>query len=183
MFARYHVVHRGDCEAAPHGVRLIDAEPATAAKRFNRHFSDPAAVGKLAVIPICRRPPRGRMLGAHKGGLTVQFMAELTRAAPKRRRTMATFIILSNFTDQGIRNIKDSPDRYGAWKAIAEKMGVTVKAFYYTVGHHDMVTILEGTDEAVATALLKAGSLGNLRTETLRGFSVDEAKRMIGNIP
>jgi uncharacterized protein with GYD domain len=96
---------------------------------------------------------------------------------------MATFITLSNFTDQGIRNIKDSPDRYGAWRATAEKLGVTVKGFYYTVGHYDMVIILEGTEEAVTTALLKSGSLGNVRTETLRGFSVDEAKKMIGNIP
>ena len=46
-----------------------------------------------------------------------------------------------------------------------------------------MVLILEGTDEAVTTSLLKAASLGNVRSETLRGFSVDEAKRMIGNIP
>ena len=96
---------------------------------------------------------------------------------------MATFITLSKFTDQGIRNIKDSPDRYGAWKAIAEKMGITVKGYYYTVGHYDMVIILEGTEEAVTTALLKSGSLGNVRSETLRGFSVEEAKRMIGNIP
>ena len=96
---------------------------------------------------------------------------------------MATFISLLNFTDQGMRNIKDSPDRHGAFRAMAEKLGVTVKGFYYTVGHHDMVTILEGTDEAVTTVLLKTGSLGNVRSETLRGFSVDEAKRMIGNIP
>ena len=66
---------------------------------------------------------------------------------------------------------------------MAEKLSVTIKGFYYTVGHHDMVMILEGTDEAVTTALLKAGSLGNVRGETLRGFSADEAKRMIGNIP
>jgi uncharacterized protein with GYD domain len=96
--------------------------------------------------------------------------------------TMATFISLLNFTDQGIRNIKDSPDRYGAFRASAEKLGVTVKGFYYTVGRHDMVLIMEGTDEAVTAALLKAGSLGNVRSETLRGFSVDEAKRIIGNI-
>ena len=59
---------------------------------------------------------------------------------------MATFISLLNFTDQGIRNIKDSPDRYGAFRAMAEKLGVTIKGFYYTVGHHDMVIILEGAD-------------------------------------
>ena len=96
---------------------------------------------------------------------------------------MATFISLLNFTDQGIKNIKDSPDRYGAFKAMAEKLGVTVKSFHYTLGHHDMVVIIEGSDEAVTTALLKAGSLGNVRSETLRGFSVDEMKRIIGHVP
>ena len=96
---------------------------------------------------------------------------------------MATYISLLNFTDQGIRNIKDSPDRFGAFRATAEKLGVSVKGFYYTVGHHDMVVILEGSDEAVTTALLKTGSLGNVRSETLRGFSVDETKKMIGSIP
>jgi GYD domain len=49
---------------------------------------------------------------------------------------------------------------------MAEKLGVTIRGFYYTVGHHDMVIILEGSDEAVTTALLKAGSLGNVRSET-----------------
>jgi len=96
---------------------------------------------------------------------------------------MATYISLLNFTDQGIRNIKDSPDRYGTFRAMAEKLGVTVKGFYYTVGRHDMVVIVEGSDEAVTTALLKVASLGNVRSETLRGFSIDEAKRMIGNLP
>jgi uncharacterized protein with GYD domain len=95
---------------------------------------------------------------------------------------MATFISLLNFTDQGIRNVKDSPDRYGAFRASAEKLGVTVKSFYYTVGHHDMVVIMDGTDEAVTAALLKVRSLGNVRSETLRAFSIDEAKRIIGNI-
>jgi uncharacterized protein with GYD domain len=89
---------------------------------------------------------------------------------------MATFISLLNFTDQGIRTIEDSPDRYGAFRASAEELGVTVKGLYYTVGRHDMVLIMEGTDEAVTTALLKVGSLGNVRSETLRGFSVDEAR-------
>jgi len=96
---------------------------------------------------------------------------------------MATYISLMKFTDQGIHNIKDSPDRYGAFKAMAEKMGITVKGFYYTTGHYDAVSILEGPDDAIATALLKAGSLGNVRGETLRGFTIEEAKRIIGNIP
>jgi uncharacterized protein with GYD domain len=95
---------------------------------------------------------------------------------------MATFISLINFTDQGIRNVKDSPERYSAFKGIAEKLGVTVKSAYYTVGHYDVVVTLEGSDEAVTGALLKLGSLGNVRTQTLRAFSYDEMKNIVGKL-
>ena len=96
---------------------------------------------------------------------------------------MATFIGLVNFTDQGIRNVKDSPDRYEAFRAMAEKVGVTLKGVYYTVGHYDMVLIMEGSDEAVVTAMLKVGSLGNVRTETLRGFALEEMRKIVGKLP
>ena len=96
---------------------------------------------------------------------------------------MATFIGLVNFTDQGIRNVKDSPARYEAFRAMAEKLGVAVKGFYYTLGHYDLVVVLEGTDEAVTTALLKVGSLGNVRTQTLRAFSVEDMKKIVGKMP
>jgi uncharacterized protein with GYD domain len=92
---------------------------------------------------------------------------------------MATYISLLNFTDQGIRNIKDSPDRYTAFKTMAEKIGVSVKGIYYTVGQYDMVVVVEGTDEAVTTALLKVGSLGNVRSQSLRAFSAEEMKKII----
>jgi len=92
---------------------------------------------------------------------------------------MATYISLLNFTDQGIRNIKESPDRYTAFKSMAEKMGVSVKGIYYTVGQYDMVVVTEGTDEAITATLLKAGSLGNVRSQSLRAFSVDEMKKII----
>lgn len=96
---------------------------------------------------------------------------------------MATFISLVTFTDQGIRDIKKSPDRYTAFKAMAEKMGVSVKGVYYTTGQYDLVILAEGTDEAVTAALLKVGSLGNVRSQTLRGFSLDEMKNIISNMP
>lgn len=96
---------------------------------------------------------------------------------------MASFVTLINFTDQGIRNVKESPARFEAFKSMAEKLGVTVKSVYYTVGTYDLVLVTEGSDEAAMTALLKVGSLGNVRTQTLRGFSVDEMKRIIGNMP
>jgi uncharacterized protein with GYD domain len=95
---------------------------------------------------------------------------------------MATFIGLLKFTDQGIRNIKDSPDRYVTFKTLAEKMGVTVKGIYYTTGHYDGVVIVEGPEEAVTAALLKVGSAGNVRTETLRGITLEEMKKIIGKM-
>ena len=97
---------------------------------------------------------------------------------------MATYISLLNFTDQGIRNIKDSPDRFEDFKAMAEKMGLTVKSIYWTVGEYDLVLTLEGSEsEALAAALMKTGSLGNVRSQTLRGFSEDEMRQIIGKMP
>ena len=78
---------------------------------------------------------------------------------------MATFISLVNFTDQGIRSIKESPDRYTAFKAAAEKLGVNIKAAFYTVGHFDAVFVAEGSDEAVTAARQVAA---------VHGFILDE---------
>jgi uncharacterized protein with GYD domain len=96
---------------------------------------------------------------------------------------MATYVALANFTDQGIRNVKDSPDRLGAFRAMAEKLGVTIKSVHYTVGNYDIVTVVEGSDEAVTSALLKLGSLGNVRTQTMRAFSPEEIKTIINKMP
>jgi uncharacterized protein with GYD domain len=96
---------------------------------------------------------------------------------------MATYIVLASFTDQGIRNVKESPDRLAAFVAMAEKMGVKMKAAHYTVGAYDMVNVIEGPDEAVTSVLLKLGSLGNIRTQTLRAFSAEEMKTIIGKMP
>jgi uncharacterized protein with GYD domain len=95
---------------------------------------------------------------------------------------MATFISLVNFTDQGIRGVKDSPKRADAFKAAAKKLGVTVKDIYWTVGRYDVVVVLEGDEEAVTSTLLKIGSLGNVRSETLRAFSAAEMGRILSNV-
>jgi uncharacterized protein with GYD domain len=95
---------------------------------------------------------------------------------------MATYISLVSFTDQGIRNVKDSPTRFDAFRAMAEKAGASVKGVYYTVGTCDMVTIVEGPDDVVTALLLKVGSLGNVRSQTLRAFSVDEMRAILGKV-
>ena len=96
---------------------------------------------------------------------------------------MATFIVLANFTDQGIRNVKESPDRFEAYRAMAEKHGVVVKSVHYTVGRYDMVVVLEGSEEAVMATGLKSATLGNVRSETLCGFSLDEMRKLVGLMP
>ena len=97
---------------------------------------------------------------------------------------MATFISLVNFTQQGVRDFKDSPDRGAKFKSMAEKAGVTVKEVYWTMGAHDAVLILEAADDgAVAAAMLGLGSLGNVRTQTLRGFNSSEIKEIISKVP
>ncbi|MEE9159418.1 MAG: GYD domain-containing protein [Gammaproteobacteria bacterium] len=97
---------------------------------------------------------------------------------------MATFISLLNFTDQGIRNIKQSPDRAQAFTEIAEKAGVKVKDIYMTVGNYDIVVVLDGPDdETVTSVLLSLGALGNVRTQTLRAFSIEERNRIIAKMP
>jgi len=96
---------------------------------------------------------------------------------------MTTYITLMNFTDQGIRNVKESPDRYEAFLGMAQKLGVTIKAVYWTVGQYDVVVIVEGAEDAATSLLLKLGTLGNVRTQTLRGYSVEEIKQIISKMP
>ena len=96
---------------------------------------------------------------------------------------MATFVTLMSFADQGIRNVKDSPDRFEAFRAMAEKLGVTVKSAYWTMGNYDMVVTVEGSEEAAAAVLLKVSSLGNVRSQSLRAFSADEMRRILASMP
>ena len=96
---------------------------------------------------------------------------------------MATFVVLSSFTDQGIKNVKETASRAEAFKAMAKKSGVTVKDIYWTLGKYDIVLICEAADDETATAVtLSVGSLGNIRSETLRAFSIDEMKGILGKM-
>lgn len=97
---------------------------------------------------------------------------------------MATFISLLNYTDQGIRNIKKTTERAEAFNKAAQRAGVTVKDIYWTLGAYDVVVVVDApNEETVMSLLLGLGSLGNVRTQTLRGFSGDEMNRIIGNLP
>lgn len=97
---------------------------------------------------------------------------------------MATYIILTNYTQLGIENIKESPARLDAAKAVFQSMGAELKQFYLTVGRYDIVILAEApNDETVAKIALLIGSKGAVRTETLRAFSEEEYRNIIDTLP
>ena len=97
---------------------------------------------------------------------------------------MPTYVVLANWTDQGIRTVKESPQRLDATKKAIEAAGGKLIGFYLTMGKYDEVLIVEGPRDAVAaTMALSSGSQGNVRTETLKAFPEDEYRKIIANIP
>jgi uncharacterized protein with GYD domain len=94
-----------------------------------------------------------------------------------------TYVLLTNFTDQGIRNVKESPKRADAFRQMAKTFGVTVKDLFWTQGRYDVVTILEAPDESSVMSLsLSLGALGNVRTESLRAYSATEMAAVVGKM-
>ena len=96
---------------------------------------------------------------------------------------MVTYVVLAKFTDQGIRNAKESPKRAEAFKELAKTFGVTVKDIFWTQGRYDTVSIVEAPDESSAMSLsLSLGALGNIRTESLRAFSATDMATIVGKM-
>lgn len=84
---------------------------------------------------------------------------------------MTTYIMLINWTEQGIRDVKSSPKRLDAARKLLGDMGGTLKLFYLTMGEFDMVAIAEAPDDAVAARFaMILGQGGNVRTRTLKAF-------------
>ena len=99
---------------------------------------------------------------------------------------MATYVMLFGFTEQGIKNIKDSPARVKAAKQAFQAMGARVKAFYAVMGMapYDTLFILEASgDETVAKAALSIGSLGYVHTQTVRAFTEEEFRNIVADLP
>ena len=94
---------------------------------------------------------------------------------------MSNYILLLNYTDQGIRTIKDSPKRVNAARELAREYGAELKDFYLTMGAYDIVSIVEApTDEAATQFVLALGSLGNVRSTTLKAFTEAEYQKIVG---
>ena len=96
---------------------------------------------------------------------------------------MVTYVVLAKFTEQGVRNARDSPKRADAFKELAKTFGVTVKEILWTQGRYDIVTLIEAPDESSAMSLnLSLAALGNVRTETMRAFSAAEMAKIVGKM-
>ena len=96
---------------------------------------------------------------------------------------MVTYVMLLNWTDQGIRNVKDSPKRLDAVKKLAKDLGGEVKSFYMTLGAYDVVLIVEmPNNDKLASFGLKLGLLGNMRSTTLKAFPEDDYRRIIAGL-
>ena len=96
---------------------------------------------------------------------------------------MAMYVSLLQFTDQGVRNVKDTIKRSEAATAEAEKMGVKIINKFWTMGAYDVVILLDApNDETVSAFSLKMGSLGNVKSQTMRAFRVEEMESVLAKI-
>jgi len=87
------------------------------------------------------------------------------------------------WTEQGISRIKDSPSRLDAGRAAFKASGIEMKDVYLTMGRYDLVCVLEAPDdETLAKGMLTLGSQGNVSTETLRAFTEDEYRKIVGSL-
>jgi uncharacterized protein with GYD domain len=97
---------------------------------------------------------------------------------------MPTYITLIKYTQQGVENMKDSPNRLDTAKELFKSMGAEIKAFYLAMGNYDAVVISEAPDDETAMKLaLTTGSAGAIRTETQRVFPEDEYRKIISELP
>ncbi len=96
---------------------------------------------------------------------------------------MASYLVLWNWTEQGIRNVKDSPKRVEAFKQLVEKNGGKVVQLVYTLGKYDGAALVEApSDEAFLKIALGVGSLGNVRTTTLKAWTASEAAKVFSQV-
>jgi uncharacterized protein with GYD domain len=94
---------------------------------------------------------------------------------------MGLYIALTSWTEQGIRNIKESPARVDAARKLAKKYGCELRDFYMTIGAYDMVVTIEAPDDdSMAKFALALGTAGNVRTTTLKAFTEESFRKIVG---
>lgn len=100
-----------------------------------------------------------------------------------RETVMSMYMLLCNYTDQGVRTIKDVPNRRAAAQEKAKKLGVEIKAAYLALGAYDFLLQLEASDdEILAKYVLSLAAMGNLRTTTIRLFTDADYEKIVGGL-
>jgi uncharacterized protein with GYD domain len=92
---------------------------------------------------------------------------------------MAINVSLVNLTEQGIRNVKDSPQRAKAFRELCKQHGVQVREMLWTQGPYDMIVVTEGPEEALSTVLVSVARLGNVRTQSMRAMDQETWQRVL----
>ena len=96
---------------------------------------------------------------------------------------MPTYILLTKWTDQGIRNLKESPNRVRQAEEAFQQLGARMTAWYLTMGEYDNAAIIEAPDDqTMARLALTLGSQGNVRTTTLKAFSRGEFEEIVRSL-
>jgi len=94
---------------------------------------------------------------------------------------MTTYVSLINWTEQGIKNFRDTTERAEDFSRLVESSGGKVRELLWTVGEYDIVCVADfPDDETGVAALLRVGSAGSIRSKTLRAFGAEEMARIIG---
>jgi uncharacterized protein with GYD domain len=97
---------------------------------------------------------------------------------------MATYIMLANWTDQGLKAIADGPRRLDGAKKTLEEMGGHFRALYMTMGQFDLVGIYDAPDDAIAARyILLLGQLGNIRTVSMKAFPEEAYRQIVNSLP
>ena len=130
---------------------------------------------------------RGVILGswpqASEGGIMLpdgKGRDPLYGSAGKEEAVMPTYVVLMNWTDQGIRTVRETVQRRDQADALADKHGARIEQVYWTVGPYDLVTIVEAPDDESVTAMvLELSSGGNLKTTTLRAYDREEMSGIV----
>ena len=96
---------------------------------------------------------------------------------------MARYVVLADWTDQGVRSARDTVQRLGQVRAAWEPRGVRIETIYWTLGAHDVVAVVDAPDDAaLAATLLQMAGAGNVRTKTLRAFDEGEMQAILGQL-
>ena len=96
---------------------------------------------------------------------------------------MARYVVLFDWTDQGVRSAKETVQRARQARAAWEPRGIRIEALYWTLGDHDIVAVVDAPDDAtLAASLLELAGAGNVRTKTLRAFDEGEMEALLGRV-